>query len=77
MWCEVGGCAVLECGLRSVGVWGCGVRSVGVWCEVSVCAVCRQALLDQEHRDRELALRLAMEDQNAVEDISLPPPLPR
>ncbi|KAL8606769.1 Unconventional myosin-VI [Nucella lapillus] len=37
----------------------------------------RQAQLDQEHRDRELALRLAMEDQNAVEDISLPPPLPR
>ena len=41
------------------------------------CVVCRQAQLDQEHRDRELALRLAMEDQNAVEDISLPPPLPR
>ena len=37
----------------------------------------RQAQLEQEHRDRELALRLAMEDQNAVEDISLPPPLPR
>ncbi|XP_076466820.1 unconventional myosin-VI-like isoform X2 [Babylonia areolata] len=37
----------------------------------------RQAQLDQEHRDRELALRLAMEDQNAVEDINLPPPLPR
>lgn len=37
----------------------------------------RQAQLDQEHRDRELALRLAMEDQNQVEDISLPPPLPR
>lgn len=37
----------------------------------------RQAALDQEHRDRELALRLAMEDQNQVEDITLPPPLPR
>lgn len=37
----------------------------------------RQAALNQEHRDRELALRLAMEDQNAVEDITLPPPLPR
>ncbi|KAK0045573.1 unconventional myosin-VI [Biomphalaria pfeifferi] len=37
----------------------------------------RQALLNQEHRDRELALRLAAEDQNAVEDITLPPPLPR
>ncbi|XP_025097283.1 unconventional myosin-VI-like isoform X2 [Pomacea canaliculata] len=37
----------------------------------------RQAQLDQEHRDRELALRLAMEDQNQVEDIVLPPPLPR
>ncbi|XP_012941999.2 unconventional myosin-VI [Aplysia californica] len=37
----------------------------------------RQAALDQEHRDRELALRLAMEDQNQVEDIQLPPPLPR
>ncbi|XP_076444553.1 unconventional myosin-VI-like [Babylonia areolata] len=37
----------------------------------------RQAQLEQEHRDRELALRLAMEDQNAVEDVSLPPPLPR
>ncbi|KAL8613682.1 hypothetical protein ACOMHN_029774 [Nucella lapillus] len=37
----------------------------------------RQAVLEQEHRDRELALRLAMEDQNAVEDVSLPPPLAR
>jgi myosin-6 len=37
----------------------------------------RQAALEQEHRDRELALRLAMEDQNQVEDITLPPPLPR
>ncbi|XP_059157656.1 unconventional myosin-VI-like [Physella acuta] len=37
----------------------------------------RQAALNQEHRDRELALRLAMEDQSAVEDIILPPPLPR
>lgn len=37
----------------------------------------RQAQLDQERRDRELALRLAQEDQNQVEDIVLPPPLPR
>jgi len=37
----------------------------------------RQMALDQEHRDRELALRLAAEDQNQVEDITLPPPLPR
>ncbi|BFZ10301.1 hypothetical protein BsWGS_13340 [Bradybaena similaris] len=37
----------------------------------------RQAALEQEHRDRELALRLALEDQNQVEDITLPPPLPR
>ncbi|XP_071114044.1 unconventional myosin-VI-like isoform X1 [Haliotis cracherodii] len=37
----------------------------------------RQQMLDQEHRDRELALRLAMEDQNEVEDIQLPPPLQR
>ncbi len=34
-------------------------------------------MLDQEHRDRELALRLALEDQNEVEDITLPPPLQR
>ncbi|XP_041352149.1 unconventional myosin-VI-like [Gigantopelta aegis] len=37
----------------------------------------RQQMLEQEHRDRELALRLAAEDQTEVEDITLPPPLKR
>lgn len=33
----------------------------------------RQHILEQEHRDRELALRLAMEDQNQVDDVVIPP----
>ncbi|XP_064618049.1 unconventional myosin-VI-like [Liolophura sinensis] len=33
----------------------------------------RQYALEQEHRDRELALRLAAEDQNQVDDITVPP----
>lgn len=33
----------------------------------------RQQMLEQEHRDRELALRLAMEDQNQVDDVVIPP----
>ncbi|OWF36327.1 Unconventional myosin-VI [Mizuhopecten yessoensis] len=33
----------------------------------------RQHQLEQEHRDRELALRLAMEDEDAVEDVVVPP----
>lgn len=32
----------------------------------------RQQMLEQEHRDRELALRLAMEDQNQVDDVVIP-----
>lgn len=31
--------------------------------------ICRQERLEQERRDRELALRLAEEDANQVEDI--------
>ncbi|KAL4232927.1 Unconventional myosin-VI [Mactra antiquata] len=33
----------------------------------------RQAIIEQERRDREIALRLAAEDQNQVEDVTLPP----
>lgn len=33
----------------------------------------RQAIIEQERRDRELALRLVAEDQNQVEDVTLPP----
>ncbi|KAJ8315600.1 hypothetical protein KUTeg_007750 [Tegillarca granosa] len=33
----------------------------------------RQQMLEQERRDRELALRLASEDQNEVEDVVVPP----
>ncbi|XP_061177543.1 unconventional myosin-VI-like isoform X4 [Saccostrea echinata] len=33
----------------------------------------RQEILEQERRDRELALRLASEDQNEVEDVVVPP----
>ena len=33
----------------------------------------RQAIIEQERRDREIALRLASEDQNQVEDVTLPP----
>lgn len=33
----------------------------------------RQQVLEQERRDRELALRLASEDQNEVEDVVVPP----
>ncbi|GAB1606978.1 unconventional myosin-VI-like isoform X2 [Argonauta hians] len=33
----------------------------------------RKHILEQEHRDRELALRLAMEDQNQVDDVVIPP----
>ena len=34
----------------------------------------RRQALEQERRDRELALRLAQEDQDQVEDVSLPAP---
>jgi len=37
------------------------MRLIDVWC--------RQQQLEQERRDRELALRLAEEDQSMVEDI--------
>jgi hypothetical protein len=33
----------------------------------------RQQVLEQERRDRELALRLASEDQSEVEDVVVPP----
>ncbi|XP_052213073.1 unconventional myosin-VI-like isoform X2 [Dreissena polymorpha] len=33
----------------------------------------RQAIIEQERRDREIALRLAAEDQNQVDDVTLPP----
>lgn len=33
----------------------------------------RQEILEQERRDRELALRLASEDQSEVEDVVVPP----
>lgn len=35
--------------------------------------IIRQEILEQERRDRELALRLASEDQNEVEDVVVPP----
>ena len=34
----------------------------------------RRQVIEQERRDRELALRLAQEDQDQVEDVSLPAP---
>lgn len=37
--------------------------------ELTLCGVYRQQQLEQERRDRELALRLAAEDQSMVEDI--------
>lgn len=37
----------------------------------------RRQDLEQERRDRELALRLAQEDQDQVEDVSLPAPTSR
>ena len=33
----------------------------------------RQEILEQERRDRDLALRLASEDQSEVEDVVVPP----
>lgn len=34
----------------------------------------RRQAIEQERRDRELALRLAQEDQDQVEDVTLPAP---